>query len=249
MLSITPKHTPKRLFPTPAIAKAKAQQPHTAPVQEATVVIKPTTPTEPNLLSRVWSYLPFSYKPPPRPTHALLDDLPLLPKYEPWTRSHYLTLDRLYYRYLRNPSLFSPSHPSNKNILTPGFIPYIDIDIYNYGYEARLSTSHIILASLFSSLLVLNSFEEFKLANGGEDIDDSEKLLEPCKEGTKINEWIVVRRLFSLVGSKWVERDEERGLDPLGEREGDMRWRFAGQTEWIEWVGMEVHGEWDGRVV
>jgi len=249
LLSITPKRPYKQLFQD---ASAQAQRPtkenhhHTlkshrySEITQHRATAKPVV-SYPGLFSFVWSILPFTYTSPPHPTHPLLAHLPLLPRVEPWTRTHYRAMDSLYQQYKRNPDLFSTSHPNNTSLITPTLRPYLDIEISNWGYHVRLNPGLIILASLFTRLLVLRNIADYE--RGGAKIDMGE--CSPGPVGQLITDWEVVKRLFGVVAGEDLRADEERGK--AIQREPDMlRWRYKRSVEWI-WAKDLSDDEADGR--
>jgi hypothetical protein len=233
LLSITPKGIYKPLFPT---SKSPDQEDQPRPLKSrkttasstASTGVKTMAASTDGLLSWVWSRLPFTYTPPPHPTHPLLAGLPLLPRVEPWTRTHYEVMDKLYQLYKGDPYLFSTSHPDNTGLMTPSLVPFIDIEISNWGYRVRLNSNLIILASLFTRLLVLHDISEYERV-AGESIDVGECSTRSNAE--QITQWRVLFKLFSVEAGEMLRRDEALGK-PI-DRTDRRRWRFKGEEQWI----------------
>jgi hypothetical protein len=234
LLSITPKRTYKSLFPR---NQPQQEEEHPRPSKSRKITESSTTSTgvaalatsTAEVISWVWSSLPFSYRAPPQPTHPLLVNLPLLPRIEPWTRTHYRVMDQLYQLYKKQSNLFSTSHPDNTGLMTPSLVPFIDIEIFNWGYRVRLNANLIILASLFMRLLVLHDIPEYERIKG-EQIDVGE--CSTHASGEEITQWRVLVKLFSVEAGEMLRDDEER-RKPIDRRPDMKRWRFKGEKEWI----------------
>lgn len=247
MLHLSPKRqSAKPLFDKTNTTSANPRRPSSkgsSSYKESLPVISPLHRTHtPSILSRLWQTFT-TPTPPTRPSHPVLQKLPLLPKYEPWTRTHYKVLDALWQHYKRHPSAFTPEDAENQGLLTPRseWRRYVDVEFMNWGYGVRIDKPLVILAVLFSQLLVLESGREFERVQGAK-IDGAD--VGPWaseEEGMEIGPLTVLVRLFSVVCGEMVRRDEARGRKiDRSEGGGDgVRWRFRGSGKWV-WANMEV---------
>lgn len=219
------------------------------------VVEKGYASTDPGLVSRLasylWSYLPFTgAKITVRINHSLLADQPLLPRVEPWTKTHYKVLDSLYQAFKKSPVLFSPDHPINEYLapvickkqryrLTVSgawqsyrFADWIDVEIKNWGYTVQLSESHIVLAALYSQLLTLNSVDEYERLVGRK---ISTGNCNPGSDGEEIGIDKIVFRLFSVIHGEMVRADEKKGKI-IDRSQGTGWYRFKGEEDWRNYM-------------
>jgi hypothetical protein len=172
-----------------------------------------------------------------------LQKLPLLPKYEPWTRTHYKVLDALWQHYKRHPSTFAAGDSKNQGLLArqSEWRRYVDVEFMNWGYGVRMDKPLVILAVLFNQLLVLESNRDFERVQrrriDGADMGSwaSEE------ERMEIGPLTVLVRLFSVICGEMVRRDEARGRKiDRSEGGGDgVRWRFRGSDDWV-WANIEI---------
>lgn len=228
---IEPKRAIKPLFSTTNTTPLKRKQPpvDNAPQRPSLPTIPPHAPAPPpSLIARLYNSFT---TPPQRPPHPLLAKLPLLPKNEPWTRTHYRVLDSLYQHYKAHPSAFSPYHPSNKELLTPKWRHFEGTEFTNHGLTVAITRPMLVLAATFAELLRLESIGEFQRVEGVL-IDDAgfQKFFAVRDEGvTAIAEFSVVVRVFTMVAGEWVREEEGRGR--VFEK-GNMLWRIKGEGEW-----------------
>lgn len=153
--------------------------------------------------------------------HPLLAKITPLPKLEPWTKTHYKTLDRLYKVQYKHETVFCPSaNPptplSQTNAaLLQSFLdltgkPYIGAKFSAWGYEMDLTPELIVLCALFMELLSLDSIAEYETLKGREiELGDCA----PGRMGEKIQAEEVVRRLATVVLGEEVRRDEKMGVE------------------------------------
>ena len=207
---------------------------HFSPVPVVRPSGLPTSPEQKSVLSTLWSYVPFAGAPTPdptHPTHRLLRHLPLLPKVEPWTRTHYRVLDSMYQHYKAYPADFSKGHPSNFGLISPEISRFVDIQFVNWGYGVRLSSSLIVLARLYQRLLLLDDIAHYERVSGFR-IDVGQ--CRPGKTGTPLQWWDVLVRLFTVAAGEMSREDERNGV-PINRTRGMLRWKFAGDEDWTWW--------------
>ncbi|KAG9187476.1 hypothetical protein G6011_05347 [Alternaria panax] len=173
-----------------------------------------------NLLDRVKSTI---IRPPPPPSpHPIISRLTPLPKIEPWTRTHYKALDKLYTTHLKHPALFCPSNIpptplSNTNgyllrqfISRNGNLPYVGATFHAWGYSMVMTEELVVMCSVFMQLLTLENEEEYFEVTG--------KRLQmgdcaPGNLGDLITGQEVLRRLATVVMGGSVRRDEREGRE------------------------------------
>ncbi|KAF2198831.1 hypothetical protein GQ43DRAFT_482967 [Delitschia confertaspora ATCC 74209] len=189
----------------------------TAPSDETIV-----TATTPGLFGRITSFL--WNAPPPPPQHPVTMQFDPLPKAEPWTKTHYKTLDKLYQMHKKNPTLFSPDSSTNNSLLTtfPEHRKYIGANFSNWGYSMTIEESHIVLCAVFMQLLTCRDVGEYERRSGKSIEVGDVGAREP---GIVIDELAVVKRFASVVMGEEVRRDERKGVEIR--REGAMRVRWA----------------------
>lgn len=197
-----------------------------------------TSSASEGLFSTIWRTLTFTheYVPPARPTHAILADsnkYPLLPSTWAWSHTHWQTLDSLYQYYKRKPSRFNPARrerPNNDGLLTAAWERYINIEFSHWGYRVRLESTHIILAILFHSLLLLPSEADFLRVNGKQiDWGCQDRTR---RKGQKITEWDCVVHLFAVIAGEMVREDEGLGRKVRREEEAEFMFRLGGEAVW-----------------
>lgn len=229
--NITTPPSRRRAPPTRDTRLAAPTTPTTPSRQQA-----PATPTTPRSTFRTPQRVPNLAKPittpnvtPPR--HPVTSQLPLLPKVEPWTRTHYLILDRLYKTHLRHPSLFSPLStnrssvaPTNAAILlyflSHNPRPFVGARYTCWGYEVTMTESLVVLAAAFQQLMLCDDMDEYRRFCGEEiDVGDCGPL---GPDGTPIDGAEVVRRLATLIMGIELRAEEARGVR-RERRERDMR--------------------------
>jgi len=184
------------------------KQPETAPREQA------------GLLSRVKTIL--QPAPPAPAPHPILSRLTPLPKVEPWTKTHYKALDKLYAIHLKHPSLFCssmvpPTPLSNTNgyllrkfISAHGDMPYVGATFHAWGYSMVMTEELIALCSVFMQLMSLEDAEEYeKVAGKRIQIGDCA----PGRTGDLITGEEVLKRLATVVMGESVRRDEREGKE------------------------------------
>lgn len=159
-----------------------------------------------------------STKPAP---HPILAKLAPLPKIEPWTKTHYKTLDKLYSVSQKHPSLFSPSvtpatplSRTNAHLLNKfraaNKQPYIGAVFSAWGYEFDMTEELVVLCQAFCELMSLESIEAYETLKGREiELGDCV----PGKSGELISADEVMRRLATVILGEEVRADEKAGVE------------------------------------
>lgn len=166
------------------------------------------------LTSTLWSALGTSTPPPPHPVTAKFSSLP---KIEPWTKTHYKTLDALYQLQKKQPTLFAPSHSSStsntNNALLSHFLStykgkFVGAKYSVWGYSVVITEELAVLAAVYMQLLKLKDVAEYEKVNGKKiKIGDCN----PGPAGTAIDGAEVMRRLATVVMGEQLRRDEKKG--------------------------------------
>ncbi|KAJ4381881.1 hypothetical protein N0V86_003249 [Didymella sp. IMI 355093] len=156
---------------------------------------------------------------PPR-AHPVLSKFTSLPRIEPWTKTHYKTLDKLHAAHLKHPSLFCsltvpPTPLSRANAaLLASFAKtteknYVGAQVEAWGYAFTMTPELITLCEVFMHLLTLSSAADYE-ALSGKPMEMGD--VGPGKHGDKIGREEVMRRLCTVVLGEYVRRDEKRGV-------------------------------------
>ncbi|KAI4943154.1 hypothetical protein J4E91_009594 [Alternaria rosae] len=174
-------------------------------------------PQQPHLLDRVKSTI---LRPPPPSPHPIISRLTPLPKIEPWTRTHYKALDKLYTTHLKHPALFNPStvpptplSATNHYLLRQfisrnGNLPYVGAIFHAWGYSMEMTEELVVMCSVFMQLLTLENEEEYLEVTGKRlQVGDCA----PGKLGELITGQEVLRRCATVVMGESVRRDEREG--------------------------------------
>lgn len=148
--------------------------------------------------------------------HPALAKLDPLPRIEPWTKTHYKALDRLYQLYKKQPSIFSTSASTNTTLnaeLLTSFLntttrDFIGARYRAWGYNVIFTEALIVLCAAFMQLLTLNSIEEYE-EKAGKQIHIGD--CAPSATGNIIGPETVVERLATIVLGEAVRRDEKAG--------------------------------------
>lgn len=181
-------------------------------------VTRPTAPAAPSVS-------------PPEP-HPILAKLTPLPKIEPWTKTHYKTLDKLYSIQYKHPALFSPSitpatplSRTNKHLLQKFLSdtkkPYIGARFSAWGYEMDMTEELVVLCAVYMELLSLDNIAAYEALKGRE-IEMGE--CKPGKAGDAIHAEEVVNRLATVVLGEEVRKDERRGVVIDRSRTLEVEW-------------------------
>lgn len=219
---------------------ATSSTPQPAVTDEATATAPPQRPT--GLLTRMTSSLwsavskpalttttPPSSKPGP---HPILSKLTPLPKIEPWTKTHYKTLDKIYAINQKHPALFSPSvtpptslSQTNVHLLdkfrAANKKQYIGAVFSAWGYEFDMTEELVVLCQVFCELMSLDSIEAYEALKGREiELGDCV----PGKSGVKIEADEVMRRLATVILGDEVRADEREGVQIDRSRTLEIRW-------------------------
>jgi hypothetical protein len=200
--------------------------------------VQPTEPTTPHLSHSPQlpdkMHAPMSFinlparsplsKSPMRLRHPALAKFHPLPKIEPWTKTHYKTLDALYQMHKRDPYLFAPSPEettSNRNnTLFEHFIqtqssPFLGAIYSNWGYSATITAPLVVLCAVFMQLLTLDDVEAYERVSGrGIEMGECALPGEGEEEDeVRIGDFQVVARLASVVMGEDLRRDERRRVE------------------------------------
>ncbi|KAH7396611.1 hypothetical protein DE146DRAFT_657229 [Phaeosphaeria sp. MPI-PUGE-AT-0046c] len=152
--------------------------------------------------------------------HPILAKLTPLPKIEPWTKTHYKTLDKLYSVNQKHPALFSPSiapatslSRTNAHLLdkfrAANTQPYIGAVFSAWGYEFDMTEELVVLCQVFCELMSLDSIEAYETLKGREiELGDCV----PGKSGEAISAEEVMRRLATVILGEEVREDEKAGV-------------------------------------
>lgn len=172
------------------------------------------------LLSRLTSNLFEAISSPAPPTpHPIVARFAALPKIEPWTKTHYKTLDKLYTTHLKHPALFSPSlipatalSQTNmcllKQFLSSNKKAYVGATFSAWGYSMLMSEELVVLCAVYMQLLSLGDIDEYEQANGRQiQMGDCG----PGTPGDAIKGEDVLNRLATVVLGEAVRRDEKAG--------------------------------------
>lgn len=220
---------------------AASSTPQTTVVDESTKTAQPQRPT--GLLTRMTSSLwsavskpgpittptPSSSEPGP---HPILAKLTPLPKIEPWTKTHYKTLDKLYAINQKHPALFSPSitpptflSQTNAHLLdkfcAANKQPYVGAVFSAWGYEFDMTEELVVLCQVFCELMSLDSVEAYEALKGRE-IEMGDCV--PGKSGQLISADNVMRRLATVVLGDEVRADEKEGVEIDRSKTLEIRW-------------------------
>ncbi|KAF2628665.1 hypothetical protein BU25DRAFT_439185 [Macroventuria anomochaeta] len=157
---------------------------------------------------------------PPTRAHPVLSKFCPLPRIEPWTKTHYKTLDKLHAAHLKHPALFCsltvpPTTLSRANAaLLASFAAtteknYVGAQVSAWGYTFTMTPELILLCEVFMHLLTLSSIEDYERLSGREiEMGD----VGPGRNGDKICREEVMRRLCTVVLGEYVRADEKKGF-------------------------------------
>jgi hypothetical protein len=168
---------------------------------------------------------------PPSP-HPILAKLSALPKIEPWTKTHYKTLDKLYSVNQKHPALFSPSitpatplSRTNAHLLNKfrsnNKQPYVGAVFSAWGYEFDMTEELVVLCQVFCELMSLDSIAAYEKLKGRE-IELGECM--PGKTGDAIEADEVMRRLATVILGEEVREDEKNGVKIDRSRGLEVHW-------------------------
>ncbi|KAK7523574.1 hypothetical protein IWZ03DRAFT_419622 [Phyllosticta citriasiana] len=215
-----------------------------APFQQES---KPAAPTQPvaaqQPIPRAVPNPSISGEPTPLPKPTRLRHHKDLPKLKPFSKTHFLTLQHIWSRYLTHPAEFSLSHTSNQRLVAqpvfndcptpipgvhghPSFLPlavYFDITFRNRGYEVKFPEELIVVAALFMTLLSLDDEAAF-MARYGETL----RWEEVRKKGEgRIGGFEVIQRLGFLEVGRIIRRHEALGKPVSTVGGAYVRWPIA----------------------
>jgi hypothetical protein len=172
-----------------------------------------------------------STTPTPAP-HPILAKLTPLPKIEPWTKTHYKTLDKLYSVNQKHPALFSPSitpatplSQTNTHLLKKfqenNNLPYVGAIFSAWGYEFDMTEELVVLCQVFCELLTLENIEAYEKLKGRE-IEMGDCM--PGRAGDAIETDEVMRRLATVILGEEVRQDEKAGVTIDRTRSLEIQW-------------------------
>ncbi|KAF1845412.1 uncharacterized protein K460DRAFT_366297 [Cucurbitaria berberidis CBS 394.84] len=153
--------------------------------------------------------------------HPILSRLTPLPRIEPWTKTHYKALDKLYTTHLKHPALFSPSikpatplSQTNTDLLNQFLSTskhaYVGAVYSVWGYSMVMSEELVVLCAVYMQSLSLKGIDEYENFNQREiQMGDCA----PGRSGDAIRGDDVVKRLATIVIGEAVRRDEKAGKE------------------------------------
>jgi hypothetical protein len=142
-----------------------------------------------------------------------------LPKVEPWTKTHYKTLDKLHSAHLKHPHLFSstniPATPLSrtnaallKDFMSATGKPYVGAIFSAWGYSFMMTAELVVLCAVFMKNLTLNSINEYEQLSGNAiQMGDCG----PGRSGDRLKATDVMNRLATVVLGERVREDEKKG--------------------------------------
>ncbi|KAK7182632.1 hypothetical protein PSPO01_11213 [Paraphaeosphaeria sporulosa] len=140
----------------------------------------------------------------PASMHPTLSNLDSLPAVEPWTKTHYKALDKLYQLYKQQPSIFSTTEAPNAALNATLFTNFMNTTTSNFigaryrawGYNVIFTDALVVLCAAFMQLLTLNSIEEYE-ARVRKQIQVGD--CQPGHDGNTISAEAVVERLATVI--------------------------------------------------
>ncbi|KAF2276717.1 uncharacterized protein EI97DRAFT_432965 [Westerdykella ornata] len=175
---------------------------------------------------------PSSSSPRP-PTHPVASRFaPGLPKANPWTKTHYKTLDTLFHLHRKDATLFDPvSSAVNAALLDhflsqPGNDKFLGAIYTSWGYSVTITEPLVVIAAVYlCNILVLKDGAEYEKRSG--------RALErgdvgPGRAGARITAEAVMERLATVVMGRALRRDERRGVKVR--KEGRLQVVWAGES-------------------
>ncbi|KAF2800672.1 hypothetical protein K505DRAFT_320324 [Melanomma pulvis-pyrius CBS 109.77] len=227
-MSATTSSSNARNSSTVAPEKRPTRKPTSIPVIAKAPSAKevPQTSLFTRLTSSLWGALG---TPAPPALHPVARKFDALPKVEPWTKTHYKTLDALFQLHKKQPTLFAPSASSStsntNNALLAWFqglyekkgCKFVGARFSSWGYNVTLTESLVILCAVYMQLLTRNDIADYEEGSGKQiQMGDCG----PGVAGTMIDGNEVVRRLTSVIMGEQLRRDEREGREI--KREGAM---------------------------
>ncbi|KAF9741491.1 hypothetical protein PMIN06_007324 [Paraphaeosphaeria minitans] len=162
----------------------------------------------------------------PPPAHPTLSKLDSLPAVEPWTKTHYKALDKLYQLYKKQPSIFSTIEAPNAALNGTLLTNFMNTTTHNFigaryrawGYNVIFTDALVVLCAAFMQLLTLDSVEEYE-ARARKQIQVGD--CQPGLVGNPIGAKAVAERLATVILGEAVRRDEKKGK--VVDRSGRLR--------------------------
>ncbi|KAF2003730.1 hypothetical protein P154DRAFT_519948 [Amniculicola lignicola CBS 123094] len=219
IISNSTEVSPTVLSPEYSSNRTQKSTPSTSPPMEE--VPKASKPQSGGFFSRVTSAF---WATPTLPTpHPATESFSSLPKYQPWTKTHYNSLDALYQLHKNHPSLFHPSASATNKSLLDSFLAttkksFVGAQFTSWGYSLEMSQELVVLCAVFMQLLTLKDEAEYERLTG-EKIELGN--CNPGPKGTLIAELEVARRVASVVMGEALRRDEKRGVKVV--KKGGMK--------------------------
>jgi hypothetical protein len=138
---------------------------------------------------------------------------------EPWTKTHYKTLDKLHSAHLKHPHLFScsniPATPLSRTnaslldeFLSATGKPYVGAVFSAWGYSFVMTPELVVLCAVFMNNLTLSSIAEYEQSSGSAiQMGDCG----PGRTGDRLKPVDVMNRLATVVLGERVRDDERKG--------------------------------------
>jgi hypothetical protein len=195
-----------------------------------------TPQRDPSLLTRISESLQKPKAPSPHPLFKKLSAR--LPKIEPWTKTHYKMLDKLYAMHIKHPAIFCasvipPTPLSNTNggllrhfLASCGDLPYVGATFHAWGYEMLMTEELVVLCAVFMQLLTLEDIHEWEQTTGRRILMGD---CAPGRTGERISGEEVLRRLATVVLGEAVRRDEREGVVVDRRRGLEVEWPRRGR--------------------
>ncbi|KAL5115893.1 hypothetical protein ACEQ8H_006209 [Pleosporales sp. CAS-2024a] len=165
--------------------------------------------------------------------HPILSKMTALPKIEPWTKTHYKTLDKLYALSQKHPALFEPSaspptqlsqtnaHLLQKFLANNNKQAYLGAVFTAWGYEFDMTEDLVVLCQVFCELMTLDSIKAYESLKGKR-IEMGDCM--PGRTGDAIGAEQVVRRLATVILGDEVRADEKHGIEIDRSKPLEIRW-------------------------
>ncbi|KAF1952425.1 hypothetical protein CC80DRAFT_527752 [Byssothecium circinans] len=236
-----PKTTPKVIAKAPAQSK-QAAKPSTGLIGRlsSTIFGSSSTPKEEAPQAQKQAKAPpASASRPTSPTnHPMAFKFDNLPAYEPWTKTHYKTLDALFQLSRLHPELFStnlssPHYLINTTLLTSFItaakLPFIGAVLSAWGYSFTCTEEDVVMCAIFYQLLTLKDVAEY------EELYGKRIVMGDCKPGRtreRITRKAVFERYATVVLGDHLREDERNGVRIERDERGlRVQWPSLEETE------------------
>ncbi|OCL12293.1 hypothetical protein AOQ84DRAFT_420323 [Glonium stellatum] len=227
---------PKRAYsPIFSDTRQKAASISARKSTEHVTIAEVTRTQSPGLFNRLTSTLWSAVTPTvPPPSHPIISRYDPLPRLEPWTKTHYKTLDAMFQYHKRHPTAFTPSSPPNlNNALLNAFsdrAKFLGAKYSCWGYSVAIDETHIVIAAAFMQLLTLQDIAEYERVTRKTVQRGS---VGPGPDGKVIGAETVVRRLFTIVAGEELRKDEKKGKDVS--KNGGLKIQWPNEENWMKW--------------